>query len=166
MYSILNLETKMAYENYTSNGDLDFLSDKGIVISTDVGIANIFLLTTSIQAGEIFDSRYGVKGSRPLMIENFMGATAVFGVRHPVKKLDIFNFNWVIVEFTNGSSIFFNNLESAHYHLGAAYVQQVGRFFGAYHQEYISRLSQIVPVLEPARLPSFYLQNVDPYTSL
>ena len=142
--------------NFKINGNLDFLSDKGI------GTANLF----SVQAGEMVDFRYGVKGG-PLTIETVMGATAVFGVRHPVKKkLDISNFNWVIVEFTNGSSIFFDNLESAHYHLGAAYVNQVGRFFGAYHQEYVSRLNQIVPVLEPASLPSFYIHNVDPYTGL
>ena len=38
--------------NFKINGNLDFLSDKGI------GTANLF----SVQAGEMVDFRYGVKG--------------------------------------------------------------------------------------------------------
>ena len=106
MYFSLNLKTQIVDEskNYTSNCNLDFFSDKCIIVGDGIGIANIFRLTPDGQEGqEIFDYYYGVKGA-PLTIETVMGATAVFWVRHPVKKLEISNFNWVIVEFLNGSS--------------------------------------------------------------
>ena len=158
MYSSLNLETKIAdrLKNYTSNGNLDFFSDKGIV--------NVF----GLNSVQVVRYPYGLK-DMSLTIENVMGATAVFWVPQGINRnLKFSNFDrfGVIVEFTNGSSITFSTLEHANYHLGAAYIQQVSRFFGAYHEEYISRLSQIVPILEPASRPAFYLQYVDPYTGL
>jgi len=79
MYSSLNLETKIAdrLKNYTSNGNLDFFSDKGIVISIGDGIANVFGLT-SVQAGEMVDFRYGVKGMA-LNLEKAKVGVVIFG---------------------------------------------------------------------------------------
>jgi F0F1-type ATP synthase alpha subunit len=68
--SSLNLETKIKsrLNKFTDNGKSDFFSDKGIVISIGDGIANVYGLT-SVQAGEMVDFRFGIKGMA-LNLEN------------------------------------------------------------------------------------------------
>jgi F-type H+-transporting ATPase subunit alpha len=86
MDSSLNLETKirLRLKNYTANGNHDFFSDKGIVISIGDGIANVFGLT-SVQAGEMVDFRYGVKGMA-LNLEKAKVGVVIFGDDRCIKE--------------------------------------------------------------------------------
>ena len=75
----LNLQTKIIsrLHKFTENGNENFFSDKGIVLSIGDGIANVYGLT-SVQAGEMVDFRFGVKGMA-LNLEKANVGVVIFG---------------------------------------------------------------------------------------
>jgi F-type H+-transporting ATPase subunit alpha len=77
--SSLNLETRIQkrLDNITKDESKNFFSDKGIVVSIGDGIANVYGLD-SVQAGEMVDFRFGIKGMA-LNLEKDKVGVVIFG---------------------------------------------------------------------------------------
>jgi len=77
--SSLNLETKIKarLDKHAGQEKENFFSDKGIVLSIGDGIANVHGLT-SVQAGEMVDFRFGIKGMA-LNLEKDKVGVVIFG---------------------------------------------------------------------------------------
>jgi F-type H+-transporting ATPase subunit alpha len=77
--SSLNLETKIRtrLNKFLGEERKDFFSDKGIVVSIGDGIANVYGLS-SVQAGEMVDFRFGIKGMALNLEKNKVGVV-IFG---------------------------------------------------------------------------------------
>jgi F-type H+-transporting ATPase subunit alpha len=77
--SSLNLETKIKsrLNKFIGEDKKDFFSDKGIVVSIGDGIANVHGLS-SVQAGEMVDFRFGIKGMALNLEKNKVGVV-IFG---------------------------------------------------------------------------------------
>ena len=76
--SSLTLETKIKkrLSKFIQQGKTDFFSDKGIVLSVGDGIANVYGLN-NVQAGEMVDFRFGIKGMA-LNLENNKVGIVIF----------------------------------------------------------------------------------------
>merc|ERR1712196_518729 len=84
--SSLNLETKIQnrLKKFIDEGKKDFFSDKGIVLSIGEGIANVHGLD-SVQAGEMVDFRFGIKGMALNLEKNKVGVV-IFGDDKLIKE--------------------------------------------------------------------------------
>jgi F-type H+-transporting ATPase subunit alpha len=82
----LTLETKIKsrLEKFINTEKKDYFSDKGIVISIGDGIATVYGLN-SVQAGEMVDFRFGVKGMA-LNLENNRVGVVIFGDDTVIKE--------------------------------------------------------------------------------
>jgi len=77
--SSLTLETKIKsrLSGFLDTNKKDFFSDRGIVVSVGDGIATVYGLNT-VQAGEMVDFRFGIKGMA-LNLENNRVGVVIFG---------------------------------------------------------------------------------------
>lgn len=84
--SSLSLETKIKSRlgKFISGEKKDFFSDKGIVLSIGDGIANVHGLD-SVQAGEMVDFRFGIKGMALNLEKNKVGVV-IFGDDKLIKE--------------------------------------------------------------------------------
>jgi proton translocating ATP synthase F1 alpha subunit len=84
--SSLTLETKIKgrLKKYLSKSKKDFFTDKGIVLSVGDGIANVYGLN-NVQAGEMVDFRFGIKGMA-LNLENNKVGIVIFGDDQFIKE--------------------------------------------------------------------------------
>jgi F-type H+-transporting ATPase subunit alpha len=84
--SSLTLETKIKkrLSKFIQQGKTDFFSDKGIVLSVGDGIASVYGLN-NVQAGEMVDFRFGIKGMA-LNLENNKVGIVIFGDDRFIKE--------------------------------------------------------------------------------
>jgi F-type H+-transporting ATPase subunit alpha len=82
----LGIETKLRGKltKFIESNNKDFFSDKGIVLSIGDGIANVYGLD-SVQAGEMVDFRFGVKGMA-LNLEKDKVGVVIFGDDKYIKE--------------------------------------------------------------------------------
>ena len=82
----LTLETKIKkrLSKFVQQGKTDFFSDKGIVLSVGDGIASVYGLN-NVQAGEMVDFRFGIKGMA-LNLENNKVGIVIFGDDRFIKE--------------------------------------------------------------------------------
>ena len=80
----LEINIKNRLSKFENEGRKDFFSDRGIVLSIGDGIANVHGLD-SVQAGEMVDFRFGVKGMA-LNLEKDKVGVVIFGSDKSIKE--------------------------------------------------------------------------------
>jgi F-type H+/Na+-transporting ATPase subunit alpha len=80
----LAVKIQSSLEKFEKSDKSDFFGDKGVVISIGDGIANVYGLN-SVQAGEMLDFRFGIKGMALNLEKNKVGVV-IFGDDKLIKE--------------------------------------------------------------------------------
>ena len=149
MYSSLNLETKIAdrLKNYTGNGNLDFFSDKGIVISMGVNIVYSF-------------------SSKGMVIPVFIGfpwgAAPAYAHKRGHLLRSVFAFPIA------GGHLYYPSDREARADLARASVEMAQPYFGDYFPEYMElsyrELNSLLRDSEDYQV--YALENIVPFSTL
>jgi len=99
----LEMKIKARLDKFIGKEKKDFFSDKGIVLSIGDGIANVHGLN-NIQAGEMVDFRFGIKGMALNLEKNKVGVV-IFGDDKLIKEGSLVKRTNSIVDVTVGKNL-------------------------------------------------------------